>query len=304
MSGLIGAAPETARRRLPPNRPRILESTFLSAKAYSRCSRKPGLRPAAFGLPHLLAGLDRPVEDRFFEAALFFHAAVGGGVDLLEDARHRGEVGRFQFAEVGDDLVRIALPVGDRGAEIEAAELDQQGEGVGERQVEVGDVVLRDHAGLVDHVEHRAVVAVADDAALRRPGRARGVDEGADVGRGDRVDPLLEDRVVDLGAFPCELVRREDVVGSALHHHDLLEPRQAGADLTDLGQLLLVLDDDHLGVGVLEDVGALLGRVGLVDRHHGGADRERRVVEVGPLGMRVAQDRDAIAFLDPERDEA
>ena len=145
---------------------------------------------------------------------------------------------------------------------------------------------------------------MADDAALRRPGRARGVDEGADVVRGDRVDPLLEDRVVDFAALRCQLVHREHAVGVADHHHHLLEMRQPGADLADLRQLFLVLDHDDLGVGVLEHVGALLGRVGLVDRHHRGADRERRVVEVGPLGAGVAEDRDAVAFLDAERDQA
>ncbi len=46
MSGLIGAAPETARRSWPPNRPRIFASTFLSANSYCLRSRKPGLRPA------------------------------------------------------------------------------------------------------------------------------------------------------------------------------------------------------------------------------------------------------------------
>ena len=99
-----------------------------------------GLAAVAFGLAHLRADPDRPVEDRLFQAALFFHAAGGGGVDLLEDARHRGEVGRFQFGQVGEDLQRVALPVGDGGAEVEAAELDQQREGVGEGEVEVADV--------------------------------------------------------------------------------------------------------------------------------------------------------------------
>ncbi len=156
----------------------------------------------------------------------------------------------------------------------------------------------------VDHVEHRAVVRVADDAALRRPGRARGVDEGADVLGGDGGDALVEDGRVDLGALGGQLVGGEDVVGVADHHHHLLELRQPGADLADLLHLFLVLDDADLGVGVLEDVGALLGRVGLVDRHDRGADRERRVVEVGPLGAGVAEDRDAVAFLDAERDQA
>ena len=61
-----------------------------------------------------------------------------------------------------------------------------------------------------------------------------------------------------LDAFGRELLHREDVVGVADHHHDVLELRQPGADLADLRELLLVLDDDHLGVGVLEHVGALL----------------------------------------------
>ena len=39
----------------------------------ARCSRKPGLAARAFGLAHLRADPDRPVEDRLFEAALFFH---------------------------------------------------------------------------------------------------------------------------------------------------------------------------------------------------------------------------------------
>ncbi len=46
ISGLIGAAPETARRRLPPKRPRIFDSTCSSANSYCVRSRKPGLRPA------------------------------------------------------------------------------------------------------------------------------------------------------------------------------------------------------------------------------------------------------------------
>ena len=46
MSGLIGAAPETARRSRPPNSPRIFESTRLSANSYCLRSRKPGARPA------------------------------------------------------------------------------------------------------------------------------------------------------------------------------------------------------------------------------------------------------------------
>ena len=87
---------------------------FLVGELVLALQQEAGLAAAAFDLAHLLADLDRPVEDRLFEPALFFHAAGRGGVDLLEDARHRGEVGRFQFGHVGQDLQRVALPVGDR----------------------------------------------------------------------------------------------------------------------------------------------------------------------------------------------
>jgi hypothetical protein len=175
---------------------------------------------------------------------------------------------------------------------------------VGQRQVEIGEILVLDDADLVDHVQHRPVVAVADDAALRRPGRAGGVDEGADVLGRDRRVERLPGAGVATGAFGAEVLHRDRVLGAAGHHHHVLELRQAVAHRSHLLQLFCVLDDDDLGVGVLEDVAALLGGVGLVDRHHRGADRERGEIEVGPLRPRVAEDRDPVALLDSEGDEA
>jgi hypothetical protein len=175
---------------------------------------------------------------------------------------------------------------------------------VGQRQVEVADVFGLDHAGRGDHVEHCPVVAVADHAALRRAGGAGGVDEGADVLRGDRGVALVPDRGVDAGALRGQVLGRERVRVGAGHQHDLLQVRQLRAHLLHLRQLFGVLDDHHLGVGVVEHVAALLGGVGLVDRDHGGADRERREVEVGPLGAGVAEDRDPVALGDAELGQA
>jgi hypothetical protein len=93
------------------------------------------LAAAALHLAHPLADPDRPVEYRLLEPALLFHPAGRRRVDLLEDAGHRGEVGRLQLGQVGHDLQRVTLPVGERRAEIEAAELDQQREGMGEGEV-------------------------------------------------------------------------------------------------------------------------------------------------------------------------
>ena len=101
-----------------------------------------------------------------------------------------------------------------------------------------------------------------------------------------------------------QVVHRDRVLAGAGHPHDVLQQRQLVADLADLLHLLVVLDDDDLGVGVLQHVLALLGRVGLVDRHDGGADRERGEVEVGPLGAGVGEDRDLVALGDAEVDQA
>ena len=61
---------------------------------------------------------------------------------------------------------------------------------------------------------------------------------------------------------------------------------------------------DRLRVGVLEHVLAFVGRVRLVDRNDDGAHAECREVEVGPLGPGVGEDRDLVALLDAELDQA
>ena len=150
------------------------------------------------------------------------------------------------------------------------------------------------------HVEHRAVVAVRDHAALRRPGGPGRVDEGADVVGADRAVALLPVGLAARGAALGELVERDRVARPAGHPDHVLELRAAIADLADLLQLLVVLDHDRDRVGVLEHVLALLRRVGLVDRDDRGAGGERGEVEVGPLGPGVGEDRDLVALLDPE----
>ena len=91
----------------------------------------------------------------FFIPPAFSAAGRGCRVDLLEDPGHRREVGRLDLGEVGHDLQRVALPVGGRRAQRHGAELDQQCEGVGQRQVEVGELVVAESADVEDHVEHR-----------------------------------------------------------------------------------------------------------------------------------------------------
>jgi hypothetical protein len=134
---------------------------------------------------------------------------------------------------------------------------------VGERQVEVDDLVFGDLANLGDHVDDRAVVAVREHAALRRPGSARGIDEREGILRADRGAARLEllgrapaSPLTDL--LECDRAERLHsgggrAVGLAtrgVDHDDRAEIRQPIADLCDLRELLLVLADHRAGLGV------------------------------------------------------
>ena len=64
---------------------------------------------------------------------------------------------------------------------------------------------------------------------------------------------------VAAGAPGGQVLHRDRVLAGAGHPHDVLEQRQLVAHRADLLHLLVVLDDDDLGVGVLQHVLALLG---------------------------------------------
>ena len=87
---------------------------------------------------------DRGLRALLLLGRLGLDRAVGERVDLLEHARHRRQIGRFDLHQLADDLLGVAAEVGERGAEVEHDQLDQQRVGVGERQVQVDDLVFAD----------------------------------------------------------------------------------------------------------------------------------------------------------------
>ena len=239
---------------------------------------------------------------------------MGERVDLLEDARHRRQVGRFDLHQLGHDLLGVAAEVGERAAEVEDGELDQQREGVSERQVQIDDLVVGDLAALADHVDDRAVVAVGEHAALRWAGRAGGVDERVGVlgahGGPARVELLRASASARARGPASSGDRRLKRFGRSsrpsrglIDHDHGAQVRQLVADRGDLRELLVVLADDRAGAGVGDHPQALLGRVGLVDRHDDGARGGGGQVGIGPLGAGVGEDADALARLDPEVDQ-
>jgi hypothetical protein len=98
-------------------------------------------------------------------------------------------------------------------------------------------------------------------------------------------------------------LRRRLLAGRRVDHDDRAQARHPLADRGDLRQLGGVLAHDRAGVGVGDDPMALLGRVGLVDRHDHRADRGRGEVGIRPLGTGVGEDAHALAVLDAEIDQ-
>ena len=215
------------------------------------------LRPA-----HAPAGGDRPFEAQPLGARLLGHAAVGGRVDLLEDARHRRQVRRSRLAEVGQQLLGAALPEGQRAADVQDEDLDDPRERVRERQEHEED----DRDVLAQQVEALLVVAhrgeevlVREDAALWRAGRARGVDERGHVVGGDGRHALVDRRLGNLLAARPQLVQRHRAVGPALEQDHLAQLGTRVADALDLRELCGVVAEHRARAGVSEDVLALLG---------------------------------------------
>ena len=233
-------------------------------------------------------------------------AAGSRRIDLLPHARHRGQVCRAGFTDVVDQPRGIALPIDQRSAEVQREHLNDPGEHVRERQEHeeldrgIGTAEVKT---LLERVGCRDEVAVGEDAALRRSGRARRVHQRGDALGPDRGDARVDFVRWDVDATRDQLGDAERAQPPPLQQDDVLQSRTAATNLLDLGHLLGVLAEHHLGVGVTKHVLALLGRVGLIDRRHDGSRAEARRVGDGPFRTRIGQDRDAIPRLDPNADQ-
>ncbi len=101
-----------------------------------------------------------------------------------------------------------------------------------------------------------------------------GVDNRAQVGLVDRVDALVEIRVLDLLAIGHELVER-----AVLEAHDVLERRAFVFGERGLDEHVARFDHQQRGVGVVDDDADLLGGIGVVDGGEDAADGEHRRVD-------------------------
>ena len=157
-----------------------------------------------------------------------------------------------------------------------------------------------------DRLDHRGVVPLAEHAALRVAGGARRVEERQRVVQADLGARLVQ-RARVLGRVGAP--RRLDVGQRPARAGDVdadhpLEGGQLDLEVVHLRELLGVLGDQHLRLGVAQDELDLGGRRSRIDRDHDRADRRQGVVGECPLEPRAAQDRDLVALLNVEGEEA
>ena len=170
------------------------------------------------------------------------------------------------------------------------------GDGQEEEQAGLGGVndVTEDLAGTLRGGHE---VRVRQCHALGVSGRSGGVDDGGDVRGGDGRAALLDVFDGDAGGGAGDHALGAAVEGVDRHGvfrgHRVHELGLLGGGREDAG---------HVRVG--EDVLDLGGGVGLVDRDGDRADRQKREVEEEPLVRGRGQDRDGVAGLHAEADEA
>ena len=91
---------------------------------------------------------------------------------------------------------------------------------------------------------------------------------------------------------------------SRIHHDEMPELRESPENRVHLGQHRGILDKGHADIGMIKDVGNLLGRdIGRTRDISRPAELHRRI-DLDPLEAVVGEDRHMVACRDTERDES
>src|SRR5437899_2080652 len=241
------------------------------------------------------------------------HLDLDGGDQVLPDSRRRHDEVRADLAQVLEHRFRTLRAV-DRAADDErAGERPERVADPGRGQIGehlVGPAIVLDLEDSLDRVDE---VGVRDHGALRGAGGAGSVADQRHVFRFGRPHQLLEQAgplAVELPSQLFELLEaheeRVGVVAEPLgvlvdHLRDL---GQASLELEDLVHLLLVLGEDDLRVGVIDDV-VDLPRDGVLEDGHGNpADDLRRDHAGVHLRAVVAQDGELVVAPEPQAHQA
>ena len=180
------------------------------------------------------------------------------GDELLPHARHAEEERRLDLAQVLEELLHRLGEVDRRALRDRRVDREDLLGDVRERQIRERSIGAVGLHHLPRALRRPSEVLVREHHGLRRPRRARGVDERREAIRLERVEALVEARVVDAVALRDERVPRDRlrVIGrrDAAHEHDVHDGGQLGEDLLDLLPLREILDEHDLRGGVAGDV--------------------------------------------------
>jgi hypothetical protein len=249
------------------------------------------------------AGFDRAVEAGLILRGAGVAKLHRRDVELLEDPWNRGQIGRAAGDQLGQDLCRVPAVIDDRRAQIEGGEDRRDCEDMGEREEQVGELVVVDEPDRLDRLAGRRRVGVGENDTLGRTGRAGGVDDRVGILRTDGRLAFGEDAAIPVGAAVAQFAERQ-VTAVTVDRDQVYEFGQLLAHRRDLRELRGVLAVDRTGIGVAEHPLALTRGIRRVHGHDHAAGGRDPVAGDRPLRPRVRQQADALTRRDPERDQA
>ena len=300
ISRASGAPPEIGTRSRPPSAlAHLREHEPVGDLVAQREPARDGLS-GAFEPADLTSDRKRPVDQPPLRARRLVEARLHGRIDLLVHAGDAREHGRADLEHRLADAQRVGQER-DREAHVGAGQEHQPPEVVREREIEEHQVVVAVVVlHRVDDARHRVVVAVAEHAALRRPGRPRGVDDGVQVLLVDRRRRLVERgrvrrRVVAaVRGEPGEVVEREHV----------LQVRQLVRDRLDLRELVGVPQTTPTASECSRRYADVARRAVRVDRDADRADVREREVHERPVEVVLREDPERVALADAACEQA
>ena len=232
------------------------------------------------------------------------------GIEFLPDARHGEEDGRLHLAQIVGHRLRAFGEVHHRSKRHRGVVAGDAFGDVAQRQEHQPFLVVTcdDQVVGMAHLTHHAAVGM--HGALGRTCRAGGVDQDREIIAAAACQHLVPEVFAALHVIAAERgelgERHHHRIGEAreaLHveYDDALQGRAARAAAQNLVELLFVLDEDHLGAEIVDEIFDLRRRVGRIDARRHAAGAEDAHVGMDPFGHRIRHDGGDVAGLKADR---
>ena len=250
------------------------------------CGHKEGMRHTVderMAMPRLLvlAPLNEVLDGQGKNMALNARAGFlrGGVVHLLEHTGHTKQVGGFEAANVGEQMLGIGN-VSDHTAAADAYILDVPREAVRKRQEEQQAIVVIEHAtqNLIAVEHNMRVVAIREHGPLGLAGGTGGVDHSQQIVGLDARNGSVQDLV---GYVLSEIGNRIEPIGLEVEH--IFQARMCSANLLQRLRMLETTGKGYDRIDLFHNAGSLLGGISLIHRNHNRSDSRTSKISHAPL---------------------